>query len=589
MDDPPLQSKPKLLLAQEGRRVRVLTFVTLLFCGMGPLFIFRYYEMGIRSLSAAVLVAMLLGGLTLVWVRKGGSVDKGGVLVTSVLLVLLIYSNLCSGGIGDPNFGWLYVIPILGALLVSAFVGWVFTGVVFVLAVLFWLAPEYGFEIPNYVPPELRREQSLANRLSSIVAIGVMLAALAGQQKYSRGLLERVNNELVYEMNQRTEMQARMVRSERAASMGSLAAGLAHEINNPLTYVIGNLELLQGGLADGNGATPPLGRQESQAMISEAIEGSYRVASLVRDLKTFSHVSEEETEPVNLARIIDRAKKMTSNEIRHRAELEIDCPEGIEVLGNQGRILQIVINLLTNAAHAVAPGFSDSNVIRVSVRERESRVLLEVVDTGSGIDPDLADRIFEPFVTSKAVGFGMGMGLSITRNILRSMGGTIDVKYSSPEGTAFVVTFEPFVGEAEESSQASPATRLRSESDAILKILIIDDEELVLRFLASSLGHHDVSVESDGRMATQRIRGGNFDVILCDLMMPAMTGMEIFSELQREIPEATDRIIFMTGGVFVEEAEEFLGGMSGCWIEKPIDTIELETLIWKRVEALDAG
>lgn len=589
MDEQPSHSQSNLLLALEGRRVKVLTFVALLFIGMGPLFVFRYYQMGIRSLSAAVAVSMGLGVLTVFWVRGGGNVEKGGILVTSILLVVLTYSNLCSGGIEDPNFGWLYIVPILGALLVSAWVGWMFTGAVFVLAVLFWLAPEYGFEIPNYIPPELHREQSLANRLSAIVAIGVMLAALAGQQKYSRGLLERVNNELVYEMNQRTEMQARMVRSERAASMGSLAAGLAHEINNPLTYVIGNLELLQGYLADGKGATPPARSQESQAMISEAIEGSYRVASLVRDLKTFSHVSDEETEPINLARIIDRAKKMTSNEIRHRAELEIDCPESIEVLGNQGRILQIVINLLTNAAHAIAPGFSDSNAIRVAVRERESRVLLEVADTGSGIDPELADRIFEPFVTSKAVGFGMGMGLSITRNILRSMGGTIDVKYTSPEGTTFVVTFEPFVAEAEDSSRASPAVRLRSESDAILKILIIDDEELVLRFLSSSLGHHDVSVESDGRMAIQRIRGGDFDIILCDLMMPAMTGMEIFSELQREVPEATDRVIFMTGGVFVEEAEEFLGEMSGCWIEKPIDTIELETLIWNRVEALDAG
>jgi signal transduction histidine kinase/CheY-like chemotaxis protein len=589
MNDASLRSKSTLLLAQEGRRVRVLTFVTLLFIGMGPLFIFRYYQMGISSLSAAVLVAMLLGGLTLLWVRKGGSVDKGGILVTSILLTLLTYSNFCSGGIGDPNFGWLYVVPILGALLVSALVGWVFTGVVFVLALLFWLAPEHGFEIPNYIPPELHREQSLANRLSSIVAIGVMLAALAGQQKHARGLLERVNNELVYEMNQRTEMQARMVRSERAASMGSLAAGLAHEINNPLTYVIGNLELLQGILADGKGASPSAQGQESQTMISEAIEGSYRVASLVRDLKTFSHVSDEEMEPVNLARTIDRAKKMTSNEIRHRASLQIDCPEDVEVLGNQGRILQIVINLLTNAAHAIAPGFSDSNAIRVTVRERESRVLLEVADTGGGIDPELADRIFEPFVTSKAVGFGMGMGLSITRNILHSMGGTIDVKYSTPEGTTFVVTFEPFVREAEASSQTPRKLILRSESDAILKILIVDDEELVLRFLSSSLAHHDVSVESDGRMATQRIREGGFDIILCDLMMPAMTGMEVFSEVQRESPEEAGKIIFMTGGVFVQEAEEFLAGMSGRWIEKPVNTIELETLLWNRVEALDAG
>ena len=118
-------------------------------------------------------------------------------------------------------------------------------------------------------------------------------------------------------------------------------------------------------------------------MLSEAIEGAYRVAALVRDLKTFSHSGEEKIEPIDLGKAIDRATKMTGNEIRHRAQLEVECPSGILILGNRGRILQVLINLLTNAAHAIEPGFSESNFIRVTVQRREGRVLLEVTDTGS--------------------------------------------------------------------------------------------------------------------------------------------------------------------------------------------------------------
>jgi signal transduction histidine kinase len=567
----------------------VLTTVTLLFIGMGPFFSLRYYQMGIPSLSYSVLIAMIVGLAVVVWVRRGGNASTGGVVVTGDLLILLVYSNWCSGGIGDPNFGWLYVIPVLAALLVNARVGWIFTGIVFVLALLFWSAPLYGIEIPDYVPAELDREQSLANRLSAIVAMGVMLAALAGQQKHARGLLERVNNELIYEMNQRTEMQARMVRSERAASMGSLAAGMAHEINNPLTYVLGNLELLQGYLSAEQPESTNVSRQESQLMISEAIEGAYRVASLVRDLKTFSHSSEQETARVDLSRTIDRAAKMTSNEIRHRAQLEIDCPADVGVLGNQGRILQVMINLLTNAAHSIDPGASEANTIRVSVSEREGRTLLEVSDTGAGIDPDLIDRIFEPFVTSKAVGFGMGMGLSITRNILQAMGGTIEIKYSSPQGTAFVVNLEPFGADTANSELVKASSGSHVEGKGRLSVLIIDDEELVLRSLAASLAHHDVVAESDGRKAIRRVVEGDFDIVICDLMMPKMTGMDIHAELLRQSPDAAHRMLFMTGGVFVKEAEDFLSSVSGRWVEKPIDFGELETKIWNRIEAVPRG
>ena len=561
----------------------MLTLLTAAFVSTAPLFMYRYYQLGIPSQSWAVGLASCFAVAVVLWTRKWGKAVQGGTVVTSTLFLLLLYSNYCSGGIEDSNFGWLYLIPLLGVLLVSGRAGWVFTGCVLLATLVFFLAPQYGFEIPDYVPEEKDAAQSLINRLSAVLAIGVTLAALASQQKHARLLLERVNDELTYEINQRSQMQERVVRTERAASMGSLAAGMAHEINNPLTYVIGNLELLQSRLAgtrDGEGS-------EDGEMLAEAIEGAYRVASLVRDLKTFSHSGEEKIEPIDLGRTIERATKMTRNEIRHRAQLTVECPPGILILGNHGRVLQVLINLLTNAAHAIEPGFSDSNFIRVSVERREDRILMKVVDTAGGIQPEIADRVFEPFVTTKAVGFGMGMGLSITRNVLQAMGGTIDVEYSSPKGTTFAVTLQPYAGEEEAVSEFIAVAEGHSEDkDSRLNVFVIDDEERVLRYLENALAHHVVSVESDGRRAIDRIASGDYDIVLCDLMMPKMSGREIHAELQEKYPDAAERMLFMTGGVFAEELASFLEELPGRWVEKPIDFGELESKIWSRIEAL---
>jgi len=586
--NPSVNIRSNLLLAEKSQRVRVLTAVSVIFVGMSPIFVYRYYQMGIPRLALAVAAAACLAAAVVIWARRRDESLKGGAIVTATLLLLLVYSNYCSGGIGNPNFGWLYVIPMLGALLGNARLGWGYTGIVFLLTVFFFLAPEYGFEIPNYVPEELRAQQGLFNRLSAVVAIGVILGALASQQGHFRSLLERINNELTYEMNQRSEMQARMVRTERAASMGSLAAGMAHEINNPLTYVIGNLELLQAGQASAE--TEERESTEDEEMLSEAMEGAYRVAALVRDLKTFSHSGEEKIEPIDLGKAIDRATKMTSNEIRHRAQLEVECPPGILILGNRGRILQVLINLLTNAAHAIEPGFSESNFIRVTVQRREGRVLLEVTDSGSGIQPEIADRIFEPFVTTKGVGFGMGMGLSITRNVLQGMGGTIEVAYSSPEGTTFGLTLQPYEQESEEAPDSyAEAEAVSGREDSRLNVLIIDDEERVLAYLKNALSHHDVSVEIDGRKAVDRASTGDFDIVLCDLMMPRMSGMEVYSELKERSPNVASRMLFMTGGVFAEKVAEFLETLPGRWIEKPINFGELESRIWSMIEAIEGS
>jgi signal transduction histidine kinase/CheY-like chemotaxis protein len=574
-----------LLRAEESRRLYVLTTVTLAFLTFGLVVAYRFSEMGFFRLSFAVLLAAVSSLLVLGWVHRGGSSLRGGLMATTLLYILVGYSSLLLGGIDGPAFDWFYVVPVLAALLAGMQAGWFFSGLVILSAIFLWIAPSYGLEPAGQVAAGLQQQEALASRLSVVAAIGLLLSALGAQQRHSRSILERVNNELNYEMNQRTEMQARVVRTERAASMGSLAAGMAHEINNPLTYVIGNLELLKTYLANQLEANPPRVRSEIDAMLSEAIEGSYRVAGLVRDLKTFSHINEEETGAVNLAQVIDRASKMVAHEIKHRAQLEIECPESIEVLGNPGRVLQVVINLLSNAAHSVEPGSAKDNRIRVSAKNSEGRVLLRIADTGSGIGPDLRERIFEPFFTTKAVGFGTGMGLSITRNVLHSMGGEINLEYSSPDGTAFVVALPPSENLRGKGARDLVPGQALSASKPELKLLIVDDEEQVLSYLAASLPHHRTEIESDGRRAIRMAAEGDFDVILCDLMMPQVTGMEIYAALQEINPSVANRLIFMTGGAFVQEAVDFLTGFSGRWVEKPIELAELESRIWARVEA----
>jgi len=181
----------------------------------------------------------------------------------------------------------------------------------------------------------------------------------------------------------------------------------------------------------------------------------------------------------------------------------------------------------------------------------------------------------------------MGMGLSITRNVLQAMGGTIDVEYSSPKGTTFAVTLQPYAGEEEAVSEFIAVAEGHSEDkDSRLNVFVIDDEERVLRYLENALAHHVVSVESDGRRAIDRIASGDYDIVLCDLMMPKMSGREIHAELQEKYPDAAERMLFMTGGVFAEELASFLEELPGRWVEKPIDFGELESKIWSRIEAL---
>jgi CheY-like chemotaxis protein len=269
---------------------------------------------------------------------------------------------------------------------------------------------------------------------------------------------------------------------------------------------------------------------------------------------------------------------MAWNEIRHRANLVKRYGSVPEVEGNEARLGQVFLNLIVNAAQSLPPGQAEQNEIRVTTSVEGERVIIEVSDTGVGIPPQVIGRIFDAFFTTKAVGVGTGLGLAICQRIVTDMGGTLTVDSELGKGTTFRVSL-PIADKKERELIAptaqSPVVGRRG------RILVVDDEELVLRSVRRILSHeHDVVAMVSAEEALAVCAGGeNFDLILCDLMMPDMTGMDFHRELSLVSPEQADRMIFITGGAFTEKARAFLSETPKEHIEKPFYSANLRAIV----------
>jgi signal transduction histidine kinase len=387
------------------------------------------------------------------------------------------------------------------------------------------------------------------------------------------------------------DRDAHVVQSDRLASLGTLAAGVAHEINNPLTYVITNvgyvserLTALAGKLSIDDGK--PLGGRldEIREALAEAEEGAQRVRQIVRDLRTYSRGDEAHDKTVDVWRVLEWSVNMTMNEIRHRARLVKDLGAIPGVRGTETRLGQVFVNLLVNATQAIAAGSRSDNEIRIStMTDEDGRAVICVSDTGPGIAPDVLDHIFEPFFTTKPTGVGLGLGLFVCHGIIKGMGGTLTAESPPGAGATFVVTLPPAPLAAPPPGEAAavPAPKARRA-----RVLAVDDEPQVLRSIQRALGAHEVVVADCGRDALSRLATDQaFDVILCDLMMGDMTGMDLHAELHRRSTDLAARIVFMTGGVFTDGARDFLAGVTNACIEKPFDLVALRAMVTARSES----
>ena len=336
----------------------------------------------------------------------------------------------------------------------------------------------------------------------------------------------------------RKRIQQELVRADRLASIGMMSAAVAHEINNPLAYVQLCLQFLEREL-------PGLVRSEDRERVLEhvrnASHGIDRVATIVRDLRSFARSDDAEGD-VDVIACIEQAIKLVESELRQRAQLVRDFEPVPAVRANASRLEQVFVNMLFNAAQAIADGDPREHEIRVTVRTGNNAVTISIADTGPGIAPELHERIFEPFFSTKAVGVGTGLGLAVCRSIVEQFGGRIEVDASAARGAALTVTLpaRPEVTAPPAPVEAAPRR---------LRILVVDDEPLVRRALSTVLGsHYDVCVAEHGRQALEQIAAQPIDVIICDVMMPVMTGKDLYEHLLANDPALARRFVFITGG-----------------------------------------
>jgi nitrogen-specific signal transduction histidine kinase len=382
------------------------------------------------------------------------------------------------------------------------------------------------------------------------------------------------------DVTERHEMFTRMALADRMLSVGTLAAGVAHEINNPLAYLATNLEILAGELTNIHPSRrSKLTETTLQTLVSDARDGAARVSAIVRDLRALSRPDDATHGPVDIVAVVGSSLKMVHNEIRHRARItQSFAPELPLIEGEASRLGQVFINLLLNAAQAIPEGHVAQNeiAIRAATTADGEHVRVEISDTGCGIAANIVPRIFDPFFTTKAPGAGTGLGLSISHQIVTSMAGEISVQSTPGRGSTFAVTL-PVAASQRLHGDAQPSPAPIASS----RILLIDDEPAVGRSLSMLLAPEtEVVAVSRAEDALALLASGErFQVILCDLMMPEISGIELHAQLMRVAPDCAEHIVFMTGGAFTPQAREFLTKLGRPHLEKPFSEAQLRRVI----------
>jgi signal transduction histidine kinase len=361
---------------------------------------------------------------------------------------------------------------------------------------------------------------------------------------------------------------------ERLSSLGLLAAGIAHEINNPLAFVVGNLELAQRHIRELELELEGLPQARVIALaklMDQANAGAQRVVDVVRSVAAFSRPQSDARLQIDVTAVLESSIQLVHNELRHHARLERAYEALPPVLGNPAKLGQVFVNLLSNAIQAVSSAGGSGHVIQVSTRtSARGEAVISVSDTGPGIPSGLVPRIFDPFFSTKPVGRGMGLGLAICQRLVAELGGTIKVRNAPHRGASFTITLPPM--RAAEQQEPAPMTTAEPRVFAARpRILIIDDEPMMCEMLATTLADdYEVITTVDAREALLRFeQGESFDVILCDLMMPNVSGMDVHAELSRSRPEQASRMVFMTGGTFTARARGFLDALTVGHLEKP--------------------
>ncbi len=385
------------------------------------------------------------------------------------------------------------------------------------------------------------------------------------------------------DLTSQRELQAKLAHSERLASIGALASGVAHEINNPLQYIMMHVQQIAELLADAQGRDNGLFLTSSTAeevgnMLAEVAEGTQRVARIVKDIKGQTREGDQ-PRAIDATEVVKRALELASPQLRYHIRLVRSLGAVPRVWADAGRMIQVVLNLLINAAQALRG--RDGACIEITTAHVGDEVCIGVKDNGPGIPAGVRSHIFEAFFTTKSDGEGSGLGLFLCRQYVVEYGGEIDLSTVEGEGACFTVRLPVFSGAGSGPHPAAASVPVRTTKRQAT-VLVVDDEPSVRHALRAALRRHATVVEaSSAAEAVERIRQrtGPLDAILCDLQMPEGSGADLYEWIDGHRPELLVNLGFMTGGAFTPETREFLEKYDPPWLEKPFSRTTLGTFI----------
>lgn len=397
-------------------------------------------------------------------------------------------------------------------------------------------------------------------------------------------LTRRLEGDVENRTQERDDARAALVESERLATLGRLAAGVGHEINNPLTYLQFALSEIEDGVT-GPALTPDV-----TTAIGHAREGVARIQKVVEGLRTYSQSGDARVS-LDVSEVVRAALRIAGPRVRQHAEVRLQLDRSPAVWGSEPQLVQAIVNLLVNAGQAIDVG-GRRGVITVSVGATpDGWAFMSVSDDGPGIAAEQRARLFEPYYTTNASRGGRGLGLFITRGIVDGHGGRLDVQSTSGHGATFVITL-PAALEAPvarvaamapvapvalpvelPSAGAPPAPAHRPDVPAAPRgaLLLVDDDDLVRAVLCSALQKcWHVTAVAGAREALDALETARFDAIVCDLMMPGMSGIEFDEQLAERWPTLRACTLYLTGGAVNPSAEQFLARAEVRHLMKPV-------------------
>ncbi len=379
----------------------------------------------------------------------------------------------------------------------------------------------------------------------------------------------------IQDITQRKQTEKHLQETNRLVSIGELAAGVAHEINNPLTSILGFSQLL---LSE---SLPEPVNEDLQKICYSA----QRASKIVQNLLSFARKREPERRLIDLVPVLERALDLKSYDFRS-SNINLICQldEGLPpTLADEYQIIQVLINILSNAEQAI----QEANVagqLLIRASQTNNRIRISISDNGPGIPPENLSKVFQPFFTTKPVGSGTGLGLSTCYGIIRQHDGDLWVESSLGEGTTFHIQL-PIVGS--DAGSENGIAEIKTSLSRIKHLLVVDDEPHIRDLLARSLGQlrYTVDLAKDGQEAWRKIQRWSYDCVIMDLQMPNMSGQELFGLIQGFKPDLARKSIFMTGDIVTPQTQAFVSSVSHPTLSKPFELEELREHIQMLLEA----